>query len=222
MTPNQRFDELLWMISRLCLPIGLWGDLDQRLRVDQDAIESLREEDIRVVFDLIGYDPPRELRLESDAIEAHVVLFLGQLADEYPDRFLATLEQRIGSIPTALPLIDGAEDVNRTVGRAICEWASSRRCLTPAERALLKERCATIGCRYPFSDATFDPAWRTSDVLLLAQGIYDAKTFDRMPILADALQDAGCDSEYILGHCRDTALAHVRGCWVVDLVLGKS
>jgi hypothetical protein len=43
-----------------------------------------------------------------------------------------------------------------------------------------------------------------------------------MPILADALQDAGCDNEDILNHCRDANVTHVRGCWVVDLVLGKS
>lgn len=65
------------------------------------------------------------------------------------------------------------------------------------------------------------PAWRTSDVLLLAQGIYDDYAFDRMPILADALQDAGCADEEILSHCRDSNRRHVRGCWVVDLVLGK-
>jgi hypothetical protein len=43
-----------------------------------------------------------------------------------------------------------------------------------------------------------------------------------MPILADALQDAGCDNMDVLTHCRDAAQVHVRGCWVVDLVLGKS
>jgi hypothetical protein len=43
-----------------------------------------------------------------------------------------------------------------------------------------------------------------------------------MPILADALQDAGCDNEDILNHCRDPKQVHVRGCWVVDLVLGKA
>jgi hypothetical protein len=73
----------------------------------------------------------------------------------------------------------------------------------------------------PFCPVTFEPAWRTTDVLLLARGIYDERAFDRMPILADALQDAGCDNENILAHCRDASATHVRGCWVVDLVLGK-
>jgi hypothetical protein len=74
----------------------------------------------------------------------------------------------------------------------------------------------------PFRAVRFAPSWRTSDVLLLARGIYEGRAFDRMPILADALQDAGCDSEAILNHCRDASATHVRGCWVVDLVLGKT
>ena len=65
------------------------------------------------------------------------------------------------------------------------------------------------------------PDWRTSDVVLLARGIYAERALDRLPILADALQDAGCGNDEILGHCRGDG-PHVRGCWVVDLVLGKS
>lgn len=65
------------------------------------------------------------------------------------------------------------------------------------------------------------PIWRTSTVLALAHDIYADRTFDRMPILADALQDAGCDNADILNHCRSGG-PHVRGCWVVDLLLGKS
>jgi hypothetical protein len=56
---------------------------------------------------------------------------------------------------------------------------------------------------------------------LLARGIYEEKAFDRMPILADALQDAGCDSDDILNHLRDAQATHTRGCWALDLVLGK-
>ena len=74
----------------------------------------------------------------------------------------------------------------------------------------------------PFRPIAFDPSWLTSDVRALAVGIYDEKAFDRMPILADALQDAGCDNAHILDHCRDVTLTHVRGCWVCDLVLDRS
>jgi hypothetical protein len=73
----------------------------------------------------------------------------------------------------------------------------------------------------PFRPASLDPVWLTSDVLALARGSYNERAFDRMPILADALQDAGCTNEDVLAHCRDAALTHVRGCWVVDLLLGK-
>jgi hypothetical protein len=72
----------------------------------------------------------------------------------------------------------------------------------------------------PFRPVTLNPAWRTSNVTALAQSIYDDRAFDRLPILADALEDAGCDNADILNHCRQPG-EHVRGCWVVDLVLGK-
>ncbi|MDY3556283.1 hypothetical protein R5W24_005446 [Gemmata sp. JC717] len=52
--------------------------------------------------------------------------------------------------------------------------------------------------------------------------MYESRDFSAMPILADALQDAGCEDGAVLDHCRDPHGVHVRGCWVVDLVLGKS
>ena len=73
----------------------------------------------------------------------------------------------------------------------------------------------------PFRQVAFDPAWRTSDAVALARAMYDARNFGAMPILADALQDAGCDSADVLTHCRDANQVHVRSCWVCDLVLGK-
>ena len=68
----------------------------------------------------------------------------------------------------------------------------------------------------------FSLKWRTSTATALAQQMYESRDFGAMPILADALQDAGCTSDAILNHCRDPHATHVRGCWVVDLVLGKS
>jgi hypothetical protein len=49
--------------------------------------------------------------------------------------------------------------------------------------------------------------------------MYDSRDFGAMPILADALQDAGCDDKELLAHCRSTKHPHARGCWVCDLVL---
>jgi hypothetical protein len=57
-------------------------------------------------------------------------------------------------------------------------------------------------------------------VIALAEAIYDERAFDRLPILADALEEAGCTNADILNHCRQPG-EHVRGCWVVDLILGK-
>jgi hypothetical protein len=63
-------------------------------------------------------------------------------------------------------------------------------------------------------------AWNDGAIRKMALAIYDARAFDRLPLLADALEDAGCTNADILAHCRSGG-EHVRGCWVVDLLLGK-
>ena len=76
----------------------------------------------------------------------------------------------------------------------------------------------------PFTHTTIQPvwlAWNGGLVTKLAQAIYDDLAFDVMPILADALEDSGCDNAAILNHCRREC-DHVRGCWAVDLLLAKT
>jgi hypothetical protein len=73
----------------------------------------------------------------------------------------------------------------------------------------------------PFRPVEFDAGWPTSTVVSLAHAIYQERAFERMPILADALEDAGCTNADFLNHCRQPG-EHVRGCWVVDLVLDKT
>ena len=97
--------------------------------------------------------------------------------------------------------------------------------LADAEIAIVPERAAQLLLLHDiFGNAfrlfTLHPAWPTATVVALAETIYQEKAFDRMPILADALEDAGCTNQEILGHCRGPG-PHVRGCWVVDLLLGK-
>jgi hypothetical protein len=83
----------------------------------------------------------------------------------------------------------------------------------------------------PFRPVSLAPAiltWQDATVVRLVQAAYDERqmpegTLDngRLAVLADALEEAGCTDQDILGHCRSGG-EHVRGCWVVDLLLGKS
>jgi hypothetical protein len=94
--------------------------------------------------------------------------------------------------------------------RGSLAWEWEWRCLFATVREILGEGD---------SPDPLWPQWRTTDVLALARGIYRDRAFDRMPILADALQDAGCADEDVLWHCRRPG-GHMRGCWVVDMAMG--
>ena len=80
----------------------------------------------------------------------------------------------------------------------------------------------------PFRPVALDPGWRTISVLALAKAAYEERslpvgTLDpaRLAVLADALEDAGCNNADILAHLRSPE-SHVRGCWAVDLLLGRT
>jgi hypothetical protein len=62
--------------------------------------------------------------------------------------------------------------------------------------------------------------WNATTIPKIAKAIYMERRFADMPILADALEEAGCDNADILNHCRSGG-EHVRGCWVLDLLLAK-
>ena len=89
-------------------------------------------------------------------------------------------------------------------------------------------QCRVLRCIFgnPFRPVTLGPAWRTPIVLCLAEAAYDDRSLpsgtldpDRLAVLADALEDAGCSDADILSHLRGPGL-HVRGCYVVDRLLG--
>jgi hypothetical protein len=104
------------------------------------------------------------------------------------------------------------------------------------QAALLRELVGPL----PFRPVTVSPDWLTPAVVALARDVHDRRAFDRLPVLAGALEDAGCTGADILAHCRrvcrrghhrlfrgrrlpdpDQPREHVRGCWAVDLLLGK-
>jgi hypothetical protein len=71
------------------------------------------------------------------------------------------------------------------------------------------------------SPVVIDPAWRTPGVVTLAQQIYEQRAFDLMTGLAEALEGSGCHGAEFLSHCR-APTGHVRGCWVIDAILGNA
>jgi hypothetical protein len=90
----------------------------------------------------------------------------------------------------------------------------------------LEAGCHLLRCIFgnPFRPVILSPAWLTWHsglVVSMAQRMYESRDFLDMPILADALEEAGCQDPDILGHCRSGG-QHVRGCWLIDLLLGKS
>jgi hypothetical protein len=93
------------------------------------------------------------------------------------------------------------------------------------ETAERKRQAAYARCIFgnPFHPIILNPAWLSWHGGLpvsMTQRMYDSRDFADMPVLADALEEAGCQDQDILTHCRSGS-EHVRGCWVVDLLLGK-
>lgn len=159
----------------------------------------------------------------------HLVYVVDRLAVEAAERF-------------ADDLISEAEFI---VAKGRCGLAASRTCSQPAIEAAkhapggLRIRlnhpagsqqpvsgvvsCDLLRCIFgnPFRPIVFADSWRSETAVALASAIYAERAFDRLPILADALEEAGCDHADVLSHCRGSG-PHARGCWVVDRVLGKS
>jgi hypothetical protein len=98
-------------------------------------------------------------------------------------------------------------------------WAPAR---TAAARTRQTHLLRDIIGPLPFRPVSVCSSWLTwngGTVAQMAQAIYDERRFGDLPFLADALEEAGCDDAEMLGHCRGAG-AHVRGCWVVDSLLG--
>ena len=146
----------------------------------------------------------------------------GEAVDDCASVSLLAEDQAIAAYLTAATGVDeasaleteGNDDVLHSLGYA---WNGDLAVAMRQQAQLLRDIFGN-----PFRPATFDPAWRTETAVVLARGMYESRDFAAMPILADALQDAGCTSDDILSHCRDEKQVHVPGCWVIDLVLGKA
>jgi hypothetical protein len=107
---------------------------------------------------------------------------------------------------------------------AMDAWEAEYPALALYEKHVIQCRLLRDVVGNPFRRTAVHPvwlAWNDGTVPKMAQAIYEERAFDRLPILADALEDAGCTDADMLAHCRGEG-EHVRGCWVVDLLLGKN
>ena len=103
-------------------------------------------------------------------------------------------------------------------------WCAADPKIVPPAQGFLKPDTFRPFLREVFGDTlpddSFKAEWLTADVVGVARRCYEDRAFDSLPILADALEEAGCDHPAILGHCRGSG-SHVRGCWVIDRILGR-
>ena len=169
----------------------------------EDELDSLSR--LRNLVDEIG-----EHQAEASA--------LAELAANWENR-AEELAEQFGRYPRRKRQIaaEAQEWVER--GGSILDGMMAKRlrdAATRTRRAFVRTLHGLFG--NPFGPVTFDPRWKTADVVELARAIHDEQAFERLPVLADALMDAGCDEPAVIAHCREPG-AHYRGCWVIDAVL---
>ncbi len=158
--------------------------------------------------------PQTDEALQNRAKEFQKAMRAPEVFAAVPEGMFIPIDTRTWFLLRAKKLAENIRIIAETTASSAADIV---RDAPPGEPALLRDIFGN-----PFRPAAIDPSWLTSTVLALARGIYEDRAFDQLPILADALQDAGCDCDDILNHFRDPNATHVRGCWALDLILGKS
>ena len=142
-----------------------------------------------------------------------------QAREADPDSSVARAA-RMGSLylaGTALTVVSGspARDIATAVAAVVRTWGSVP---DSVSSELVREVFGN-----PFRPVRVDPSWLAWDggtVRKLARSVHDEQAVERLPILADALEEAGCADAQLLAHLRGPG-PHFRGCWAVDLLLGR-
>lgn len=185
------------------------------------VLHLIEDEKVRRVFEWLGEHPG--LRATSTAAGLVRYLFHGRRAQALYDAHLRREQSVSGAaVHVAYDFWAGwYEYAFPNLGEYFTDpGAPYRGALREDPRTYLPAVLRDI-CGNPFHPVAFSPDWRTSTAVAIAQQMYESRDFSPMPLLADALEDAGCDNADILEHCRDAKVPHVRGCWAVDQVLGK-
>jgi hypothetical protein len=170
-----------------------------------------------------------EAFVEGQASEDELRAALGQARDADNDAWWGAPYPAVGE---QFPVMAAAAYAEAAVAEGVAD-ALTDLAILPHIEALHEHAqlnttyptAAVLHCLFnPFRSITVDPAWLAwagGTVPKLAKSIYDDRAFDLLPVLADALEEAGCTDNALVSHCRQPG-PHLRGCWPVDLILGKS
>jgi hypothetical protein len=187
----------------------------------------------RRIWHLLG----ERRRREIEAHERHADA-LPPDSDHWPGAWAAEIAERVAgwaveqaAQAAEVQLIGREPPLSRAVNEppswrnqaVVCEQAVSIRRQTRADEQRAQSDLIREIVGNPFRSVRLRPywlQWNDACILHLARAIHDGEEYCSLPILADALMDAGCDDAEMVEHCRSAQ--HVRGCWVIDLLLGKS
>jgi hypothetical protein len=225
-----------------CLP---WGKHQRKARLFACACckqisDLLRDNWCRRAIEIVErFVDDRASESERELAERNLLRAIDEIRDQhpYPDyltqpehvarsavRWMLTWGNRIETIETVASAIATAAGLITVLKSR--DRSDTRLVLRSAEAQERERQCRLLRdiIGNPFRPVGVDAgwlAWRDSTVPKIAQTIYEERAFGRMPILADALEDAGCTNDDMLTHCRQSN-EHVRGCWVVDMLTGRS
>lgn len=184
--------------------------------VDRDEMLQAYEKARAIFAKLHGKDNGPGAALTASAFPSPPKSFLQRVADALDDPWWE--DEFDKGDPLAPALVTA-----RHAALAAADLQGQRHTLYAAATiAEQREQTALVQCLFgnPFRPRPVCAAWLTREVMALADGIYAERAFGRMPFLADALEAAGCTNADVIEHCR-SGRVHARGCWFVDLLLGK-
>lgn len=189
--------------------------------VADDAFAAYRQ----VSAVAVNTDSATEARYNAAAAAynaAHHANFVSTTSRPFPDSVLPAA-RAAAAAGSSFPAVNAADpDIENIIENQTAPG-------TPWSRTMADEQVHLCGLIRDILGNSFRPvavdpswlAWNGGTVVKIAQSIYDQRAFDRLPVLADILEDAGCHHADILDHCRQPG-PHVRGCHVIDSLLGKS
>jgi hypothetical protein len=201
--------------------------LDERSRAAVNAAELYAEGDIEEGrLEVAQWAAEKALR--GSVVVRHAATLVAAGVGENGAR-IAVQQAARAAYGVTMPAIQGtgyARNVVRNTAGAV--WRASPKWAAPhnveeehrVQANLLREYVGPLA----FRSVTLYPdqlAWGGGSVPAMAMTIHEEGAFHLMPVVGDALEEAGCTDAHVLTHCRQPG-EHVRGCWVVDLILGKS